>query len=55
MRSNQNFTSVAVIGFPSLQCRSPRVIVTLLSSAAKSAAVATEPFLFQPMVPVEPS
>ncbi|CAM5693289.1 hypothetical protein SALBM311S_06780 [Streptomyces alboniger] len=55
MRLNQNSTSRAVTGFPSLQWRSPRVIVTLFASDANSAAVATEPALFQAIFPVEPS
>ena len=55
IRLNQNSTSRLVIGLPSDQCRSPRVIVTLLLSGAKSAAVATEPALSHPILPVDPS
>jgi hypothetical protein len=40
---------------PSLQLRSPSVILTLLPSDAKSAAVAMDAFLFQAILPVEPS
>ncbi len=55
MRLNQNSTSREVIGLPSLHLRSPSVRVTLLPSGAKAAAVATDPFLFQAILPVEPS
>ncbi|KQS06121.1 hypothetical protein ASG04_16285 [Curtobacterium sp. Leaf183] len=55
IRLNQNSTSRLVMGLPSDQCRSPSVIVTLVPSLAKSAAVAIDPALFHAILPVEPS